>query len=362
MKSLGITAFYRAPLGGLQENIRATAIHARNCGWDIRLALPDGPFLLSLEKAGFRTLPVDYQDALSVKAAADFIACVDVIHAHPGSKAVALAAATDAPLIYTVHGAWHDSIQQYAHRLASIICVSDAVRDLVVRAVGEQASVVTTIPNGVDVALFSEIRTRSRAPQVVIASRFDSDKRALVDLVAALWSAQIAAADRDVRWVVAGTGTQLEELRAAAEPLVGADGSALVKFAGWLEVDELAGVIRHATAAVAPGRSAMEALAMGLPTLAVGSAGASQVFTAGDLQKAARSNFGGYGSPPTDAISTDELWNRLHVAATQHDAAFSSEAANFVVQNFDNVKVNDAIVALYDEVLAGATMYTAARN
>lgn len=194
MRTLGVTAFYRAPVGGLQENIRAAALYARRRGWRVRLALPDGPFLNSLRDARFETLAVDFTDRLDIEAAANFLAVSDLVHFHPGSRTVALRASelSAAPLVYTVHGSWHDGLPTYASHLSCIISVSDAVHELVARSIGANQCRSIVIPNGVDLSLF--MSRELAQPRILIASRLDTDKAKLIDLVIALWGCRLRMA------------------------------------------------------------------------------------------------------------------------------------------------------------------------
>ena len=352
MTTLGITAHYRAPLGVLQENIRATALHAREAGWHVVLALPEGPFRSSLQAAGFDTHVVDFADAASVDAAANFLARADVLHFHPGARRAALAAAaiSGAPLVYTVHGKWHDAIAQYASRLAAIVCVSESVARQVAREVGEGIP-VDIVPNGVDLHHFDGVRT-PEAGRVLAASRFDADKLLLVELLIALWDAQARAGDFGVHWEIAGNGTQLHLLEAAAARLEAEAGQPMVRFCGWLDAPSLAQAMRRASAVVAPGRSALEALAMGVPPLAVGSGGVTPAFEAGALALAARSNFGGYGAASPATLDLDALWASFRDAAMSAEPSFGDAARAFIAGRFDNPRVNAAILSIYERALA----------
>lgn len=313
-RRLAICLFFRAPLGGLQENVLATAIAAANAGWDVSVLCPAGRFIEEhLRPQGIETVAVDFQSASSMEQARTLLCSADLIHAHPGpSRTLALEAAaiSGVPVVFTIHGAWFDGVQHYAQRLAAIVCVSPAVLEAVSPLCPNQP-VIDCIPNGIDCAQFEVPRNGvPESGHVVVASRLDADKRVLIDTLVALWEAQAKHAEsRSLRYTIAGQGTLQGELEIAAQRL-----GIAVDFAGWLKTVALARLYAHASAVIASVRGAMEALAMGKPTLALASPGATEVFDSTGFIDASRCNYGGYGAKPPTAI--EDLLKRLHAAAT----------------------------------------------
>lgn len=354
MPSLGISAWYRAPMGGLQENIRATAMHARAEGFEVRLALPHGAFRDSLIAQGFDVLGVDFDDRESFAAAEAHLRSCDVLHAHPGpSRAllVDIAARTRAPLFFTVHGAWADSIQRYIADLRHVFCVSDSIRRRVLASIPKYAERVSVAPNGVDLAHFPCVQA-SASRTIVIASRFDADKRIVVDFVRHLWEEQARREAFDVRWIVAGQGTLMGELEEAAASLRAFAGTDLVTFDGWIAAPDLAKRYRDASAVIAAGRGAMEAMAMGRPGVAVGSGGACPLFDMPGLIVATECNFGGIGSTPLAEIDIPALWGNLHRAAAGDFTEFGIAGSAYVREHLDASAINARMLERYREALA----------
>lgn len=349
IRNLAICLFFRAPLGGLQENVLATAIAAAKAGWDVSVLCPAGRFIEEhLRPQGIKTLAIDFQSASSIEQARTLLCSADVIHAHPGpSRTLALEAAaiTGVPVVFTIHGAWFDGVQHYAQRLAAIVCVSSAILEAV-SPLCPNHPVINCIPNGIDCAQFEVLGNGvPESGHAVVASRLDADKRVLIDTLVALWEAQAKHAEfRALRYTIAGQGTLQGELETAAQRL-----GIAVDFAGWLKTDALARLYEHASAVIASGRGAMESLAMGKPTLALASAGASEVFDSTGFIDAARCNFGGYGAKPPTAI--DAVYQRLHGAATQATASFATKASTFIRTHHDNSVVNRQLLDLYERVL-----------
>jgi glycosyltransferase involved in cell wall biosynthesis len=330
--------------------VLATARAALQAGWQVSVLCPAGPFVDDhLRPLGVDAVPVDFLSASSTLRASQLLCQADLIHAHPGpSRVLALQAAgqSGAPVVFTIHGAWFDSVQQYAPRLAAIACVSPAVQQAVQRLCPDHAPRIVYVPNGVDADRFSAAPGVAAEPgHVVVASRLDIDKRMLVDTLVGLWEVQARLAARPaLHYTMAGQGTLQGELEAAAQRL-----GIVADFAGWQAPDALASLYQRAAVTIASGRAAMEALAGGRPTLALASAGAAEVFTPQQLPGAAYSNFGGYGARPADSLDT--LFANLHAAACAEDPVFAEQAAAFVRRHHDNRVVNQQLLALYETSL-----------
>jgi len=309
---------------------------------------PSGRFIEErLRPQGIETLAVDFQSASSIEQATRWLGRVDLIHAHPGpSRALALEAAaiSGAPVVFTIHGAWFDGVQHYAQRLAAIVCVSEAVLDAVSPLCANHPA-ISCIPNGIDINRFDSPGNAVPEPgHIVVASRLDADKRVLIDTVIKLWEVQTKhAKPKALFFTIAGQGKQQSELEAAAQRF-----GIAVDFVGWQRPDELARLYAKASVVIASGRGAMEALAMGKPTLALASSGATEVFDPSHFMDAARCNYGGYGAKPPSSIV--EVFDRLMLASSRTSTTFAAQASVFVRTHHDNLIVNQHILDIYDRV------------
>lgn len=302
---IAILLFFRAPHGGLHDNIHATATRLLSNGHEVTVISPPGPFQDILKREGIPTLD------LAPNAGDDM--AFDLIHAHPGESRVLgqrLAKRLNAPLFVTFHGAWIDHIQFYHRECVGILTVSAAVRAKVISVAPEAASKIAIMPNAVD---FTRIGEASRAAddgrlRVIVASRFDIDKKRLVETLIALWREQSKRAVDTVSWELAGDGTMLAEMRDEARLIFG--DTSPVRFHGWLEKPALASLFEASHVAVAPGRSAIEAMARRKPVIPLGSAGCFGLATEERLDAAAHCNFGGFGlvkEPPPARVLADLL-------------------------------------------------------
>jgi len=303
---IAITLFFRAPLGGLQDNIHATAVNLMKNGHEVMVFCPPGPFQEILKRDAIPVMDL-------IRGAADGLS-FDLVHAHPGESRVfgqRLAQQLDIPLFVTFHGSWIDDVISYHGECTRILAVSGAVRDKVVSAAPEAADKVEIIPNAVDLTRVTAGASSSRPAEgeymrVLVASRFDVDKKRLITSLISLWEEQAARSIRNIFWELAGDGTLLDDMREACQRIFGE--GAPVRFYGWLDKPALSQLFETADVALAPGRSALEAMAWEKPVVPVGSAGCFGLLTETSFDSAAYCNFGGFGlvsEPTSETVITD---------------------------------------------------------
>ncbi|WP_309113878.1 glycosyltransferase family 4 protein [Saccharothrix sp.] len=250
----------------------------------------------------------------------------DVVHAHDWlvtHPAIALAEASGAPLVATVHateagrhsGWLSQTLNQQVHsvewwlanRADSLITCSSAMRTEVAHLFEVDADQVTVLHNGIeprrwrvrsdDVAAARAKYSPDGAPLLLFFGRLEWEK-GVQDLIAAL--PRIRRAHRGARLVVAGEGTHGQWLvEQARKHKV----RRAVDFVGHLSDRELAGVLAAADAVVLPSRYepfgivALEAAAAGTPLVASTAGGLGEVvldgvtglsFAPGDVEALAR--------------------------------------------------------------------------
>ena len=351
-RHLAIVLFFRAPLGGLQENILATARFAKAEGWRVTVFCPDGPFLRNyIIPSGIEGVSVDFSSDESTQKALTSLCSATVIHAHPGpSRVLALQASQEsaAPVFFTIHGRWFDGVQQFAEKLAGIICVSPAVFDEVNRQCPGVTDRIFSVPNGVNCESFPEapILTSGKHQTVAVVSRLDADKQLVVETVAALWREQAARGLTSPKWIVAGDGTLMHQLILAASELNHGKADPVVEFLGWQPSEKLSSIYAGSDLVLGSGRCAIEALSIGRPSIAIASAGVVSATNPMQFKVAAHSNFGGYGCGPSPSIS--EILDEVLDVLAKPDPHFSDDACRFVREHHDNSVVNRRLLDLYD--------------
>lgn len=305
--------FNKAPWGGLHENIRDAALGVTARGWDVTVACRPGPLVDRLAADGIEVHVVaDWDDVTS-----DLVALRrrrwTVVHAHPfASRRLAqeVAAATGAPLVATFHGKYLDDVGTWHGDAAALVAVSRAHAEMLVAATGADPHAVTVIPNGVRDHLLdvpapslAERRADDGRTRVVVASRLDRDKTALLDCVDAIVDAAADLPDRTWLLQVLGDGGDRAAMTEFLETQTTKGADLRVEHLGWVESEDVAAHLRGASLAVASGRGAVQALAVGTPTVAFGSQGVYGLLHGVNLDNGLWGNFGGF--PLQDRAVTD---------------------------------------------------------
>lgn len=295
----------------------------------------------------------------------------DLVHSHDwlvAGAAERLAARLRVPWVVTVHATEHGRHQGWVdkhpqshihavekrmvHRADRVIACSEFMREHIGEAFGLAEDRVTVIPNGIDPADLhtpedlDELRARYAAPHeklVLLAGRLVYEKGFQVALEA-LGNRRSGVLRRvpDVRYLVAGTGTHEEELKAQVRRL------RIVRrgtFAGWLGDDALHGLYRVADLCVIPslyepfGLVALEAMASGCACVVADTGGLREVVP-GDV---------GMRFASRDAGALAAVMERVLTDPALHDRMVAEGRAH--VLRFDWADVAARTAALYGEVL-----------
>lgn len=353
-KRLAIFVWYRSDKGGgLHENIRDTITYAQHAFREIVVVCPQSTFADQFRSAGASVVELDYENATGDSIEA-LVGSVDLVHVHPGKSrqlGILHAQRCHAPVVMTIHGKWMDGIEKYHPDLAHIIAVSLHIEEQIRSAIPNLRNKLTTVPNGVDTRRFERVDDVSANKQYVICcSRFDHDKPGLLLSLKALWAEQYSQGVC-TPWLMVGEGPARADLEAAAEKL--SESTAEVRFVGWRQKDDLRELHGRALVSISPGRSALEAMAMGVPTITCGAAGGLKVVNSfRDFKTAAYSNFGEFGSDYTaDTTSVcvefirDIQENRLAYKR------FVLDLSAKVHEDYDAKVLTERLLKIYKEVL-----------
>jgi glycogen(starch) synthase len=295
----------------------------------------------------------------------------DIVHGHDWLVAAAgdhLAKRFGTPLTVTIHATeygrhqgWVDKHPQshihgiehwMANRAEQLIACSAYMRDHISDIYGIEEEGIAVIPNGIDPA---DLQPADEQEMRALRSRFAEPHEKLVLLVGRLvyekgfqvaleaMPSVISALD-DVRFLVAGSGTHEQELRAQATAL-GLDAHGT--FLGWIGDDVLHTLYRIADLTVVPslyepfGLVALEAMASGCPCLVADTGGLREVVPHEDVGLRFRSR-----DPRSLArvairlLSDDALRRRLVAEAHGH------------VRSFDWADVAEQTIEVYERLAA----------
>jgi glycogen(starch) synthase len=302
----------------------------------------------------------------------------DLLHSHDWLVATAaqrLAARMDVPWVVTVHATEHGRHQGWVdkhpqshihaaekrmvHRADRVIACSNYMQGHIADVFELPQTAVTVIPNGIDPAdlhvpgNLAELRRRYTGDDeklVLLAGRLVYEKGFQVALDAL---PQVIERVGKVRFLVAGTGTHEEELKAQATRL-GLDRHG--SFAGWLGDDALHGLYRIADLCVIPslyepfGLVALEAMASGCPCVAADTGGLREVVPR-DVGLRFRS---------ADAAALARTIERVLTDATLRDRLIAEGREH--VLRFDWADVAQATASLYDDLLESALTESRSRS
>ena len=295
----------------------------------------------------------------------------DIVHSHDWLVARAgrhLARRSGCPWIVTVHATEHgrhqgwvkDHPQSYIHgverwmtRTADrVITCSEFMRDHCAEVFGIAAAKVEVIPNGIDGGDLrpredlEALRARFAKPDeklVLLAGRLVYEKGFQFALEALR---KVSRRHRDVRFVVAGSGTHEEELKALSKKL---GLSRRGTFLGWAGDEVLHSLYRVADLCVVPsiyepfGLVALEAMVSGCPCIVADTGGLREVVPNDEVGLRFRSRDSAALAREIERVLTDEqLRARLVAEASEHVLAF------------DWADIARRTAALYEDLLAAA--------
>jgi glycogen(starch) synthase len=298
----------------------------------------------------------------------------DLVHGHDWLVSVAgdhLAKRLRAPLVMTIHATeygrhqgWvekhpqshiHDIETWMANRADQVIACSAYMRDHVSDIYGIEEERVAVIPNGIDPAdlqpfddaAMRDFRARFARPHeklVLLVGRLVYEKGFQVALEAL---PRVIAELEGVRFLVAGSGTHEQELKAQAAELGLLDHGT---FLGWIGDDVLHTLYRIADLTVVPsiyepfGLVALEAMASGCPCLVADTGGLREVVPHEDVGLRFQSRDPrSLADVAIRVLADDKLGRRLVAEAYEH------------VRSFDWADVAERTAELYDTLAAGVT-------
>lgn len=350
-----IPVFFNAPLGGLQDHVQAIARALRDSNHRPVVACKPGPYSTRLQADHIQVLETSFTDL-----EADIAACCaqgpfDLVHAHPfASRRLGLETARElgVPFIVTFHGTYLDSLSAWSEDVDCAIAVSGSIRDFLIRSKSIEPERISVIPNGVDTSVFQPKvergRKRNALPLVLFASRLDSDKQFIIDLVLEAWNEIIDSGRFDHSWLVVGDGSERPVLERLAHQVNDAAGRDMVNFFGWAESIELPQLMQGSDLVIAPGRSALEAMACGIATIALGSKGYVGLIEPSNVMHGVYGNFGGHGNRDRGSAN-GRLYGDIRRAL--QDPAGSAELGNIGLHTvetfFDQQNLNEHLLRLY---------------
>lgn len=372
-----LPVYFLAPLGGLQGYVRGQVRAFVREGHACTVVTKPGPFAEIVRQEGATVLETDFEDPHGLAEAVAAGDRYDLVHAHPfRARQLGLRAAREqqVPLAVTFHGTYLDGIHFWGRDLDLMITVTEGSRDYLVRRRALPADRIVVIPNGCDTRTYRRREedwetVRAEVPgiehlrasdrRIVIASRFDWDKRFIVESVIDTWRAMAAEGVEDVGWLVAGEGEYRPRMERAAEELGEQVGRRFVDFTGWVDDQAQVLLLSNSALAVATSRGVAQAMACETAVAVLGRYAYLGLIDRDSADRAAYNNFGDHGNLDPK-VEPGAMWRDIR-AVIHDDAALTRQAEgsrDYVLSRFDQ-DLLDARLVEHSERLAGAVPRTA---
>lgn len=310
-----ITLYYKAELGGLHDNVYATAVEAKARGHNVYVACRLGLFNDKLKDAGIKTIVIDFEN---IPNALNTILSrlgdsIDLIHAHPGASrilAMKIHNQCNIPVIYHVHGAWIDNINFYIDKIESVFAVSESVKKKVVNSCGGYEHKVHVIPNYSDYDYNEPKFIENSAQKKIISliTRLDNDKKLIIDEFKKLIPF-LNTIESDIQLNIIGDGQLKNEFIEYLKRNI-YNRHVEINLIGWIKDKViLKELIEESYIIIGPGRVAIDSYTLGRQVIVVGSQNYQGIITHDNWQTFASNNFGGYGQQDSsrDIVKDVEL-------------------------------------------------------
>lgn len=296
-------------MGGLHENLYSSALFMKEKKHDVWVVLKDGPLNERLNSHGINTIVIDYEYiSQTLGAINDVDVKFDIVHTHPGparKAALHYAKQHDIPLVMTFHGMWSDSLRLYHERINSIVCVSEGVKDFIKSQSESIEDKCYVVPNGYDSELFnypSFYNNTSNDLTIGLITRLDEDKKFILDIFMIALRHLNKNYQFNITFKIIGDGKLRNEFLDQANEIL-TNSNHNIDITGWLVDKELQSAYIDCDIIIAPGRSAIESMACGKPTIAVGSKKYIGLIKHDNWKQGIYNNFGGYGNKFNDYIN-----------------------------------------------------------
>ncbi|AKG73422.1 glycosyltransferase family 4 protein [Salinicoccus halodurans] len=354
---------FNAPMGGLHENVYDSAVFMKNRNHDVYVLLKEGDFQKRLEERGIKTIITDYKYiSLTLKAVESTRINFDIIHTHPGPSrkaALHLSKRYNIPLIITYHGMWTDSLKLYIERVDAIVSVSEGVQDFVRSQVSTDSKKFHVIPNGFDPSIYSDLLTFDETQnnlKIGLFTRLDKDKEFILNIFKIALTHLQTKVDYKITVNIVGSGSLKEEFLEECRDILYSTPHE-IQFYGWLTDNELKNAYLDCDIVIAPGRSVIESMASGKPTIAVGSKKYIGLIAYDNWIEGVYNNFGGYGNKFDDYVEGNIEADLDFLLDDKNNINLLGKFSHTIAHNyFNSEKIQEKLLSLYQILILGNTL------
>ncbi|TVT28889.1 glycosyltransferase family 4 protein [Salinicoccus cyprini] len=357
MKLLYIV-FFNAPMGGLHENVYASALYMKKHGCEVHVVSKPGLLQERLESHGINTIPTDFSSVEeTLESIENTSVNFDLIHFHPGrSKHAALKYGRkyEIPMVETYHGMWADELRKHIRHLSAVITVSEGVKGYLQNSISKYHERYYVMPNGYDTERFNQpiFHTNDSSElNIGLITRLDQDKQFIMDIMLLAVNHLRKNTRFKLNIHIIGDGTLKDEFVELCTSLLKNSNHEII-FKGWLVDKALEKAYLDCDIIIAPGRSAIEGMACGKPVISVGSKNYVGLIKNDNWQKGVHNNFGGAGQRFLN-YEIGHVENDLDhlLEAPERIRTLGEFSRKIALQFFDADKINQELFDLYKIIL-----------
>ncbi len=303
-------------IGGAETHIVELAKELVRRGMDVVVASNGGVFVQDIISAGVRhiSLPLNSKNPAAVwRSYTGLYRCIkrekfDIVHAHariPGFICGLLAKKLRFRFMTTCHGVYNVTpywryFSNWGERALAVSC---DIKQYLIRHYNMNSDNITLTINGIDTVRFRGGNAETglfSGHRVLYVGRIDRES-AHVAFQLVQTAEALAQRYPDIEIIIAGSGTAIGELGASADHINRKIGRESVRLIG--AITDVHALLSAGGIFLGVSRSALEAMAAGLPVVLAGSQGYIGVFGPDKLQTALETNFCCRGCIP----SSEEL-------------------------------------------------------
>jgi len=344
-------------MGGLHENVYNSAKFMSNNGAQVTVMLKDGIFKDKLNKEGIPTIVINFEDVDNdLNLLEKYNQIFDIIHFHPGKAryvALEFAKKYNIPLVYTVHGKWHGQLNQFIDKLSAIVTVSEGVNDYIKQSINLFPEKFHVIPNGFDSGLYipNHKNNINKNLSIVYVTRFDEDKEFILNVLSKINTYLNSYYKHKIFIYLVGDGTLKDSFKKNTIKQLSESIHELVD-CGWLQGAKLVNAYNACDIVIGPRRSAIEAMALGKPVIAIGSKNYSGLIKTESWQQGVYNNFGGIGNKSEeclDQLIESDLDTLLFI--NENIDKYGAFSYNIAQINYKDKIIQQKLLNLYELIL-----------
>lgn len=345
-------------IGGSQHTTLSIAKELSKRGHKIVYACPDGPLAEVLKRLCIRYYPwrceypvtkvLEWSIQFSPLSAIELyrivkkekIDCIHTFQHLPFMTSYLVGGVLGVPAIHSFIGPI-DTITSYSKIKSQMIALCEEFRDGAVEKYGVEPGAITVLRNRIDTQMYrpgidssSILRRFAFSPdskKIVMLSTFFHNKLGNIkDLLNA--TPYIVERGQNVQTIICGDGPHFQEISTMAREINSKIGRRCVILTGLIR--DVPQMLNLATVVVGVGRSALEGMACGKPTVVLGERGFAGIVSPETINKLAHYNFAGRNVPKHIHISHIEAADAI--TRLLLDGKYSQYLGNFALEYIRN--------------------------